>query len=285
MFPVVRTSDGIRVAFSLLACAAFYCLFPSDARGQYRFDQWTTANGLPHNAVVSIRQTRDGYIWLATKDGLVRYDGVRFTVFNSGNTPGISTNRLRILLEDRHGTLWIGTEDGGLIRYKDRAFTSYTTRDGLPSDDVLGLQEGAEGNLWVITHSGIVEWNDGPVRVASIPESASVNVQQILLGAASRALRCGGFWYPDAEGVHRFERGRWTTYGLEDGLPNLNVVSVYEDSRGAVWFLLFDGRLCRFQNGRASVQETGFSFPPYAGAVVLARAHVRDRRDRRVALA
>src|SRR5580765_2704254 len=65
------------------------------------FDVWTTDQGLPQNTIQDIAQTADGYLWLATADGLVRFDGVHFTVFNSGNTPGLKSNRFTRLLEDR----------------------------------------------------------------------------------------------------------------------------------------------------------------------------------------
>ncbi len=66
----------------LLACACWLT-----APAQYRFDHWTADNGLPQNSVRDIVQTRDGYLWLATLDGLVRFDGVRFTVFRLVHTP------------------------------------------------------------------------------------------------------------------------------------------------------------------------------------------------------
>src|SRR5882724_9745448 len=86
---------------------------------QYRFDSWTTDNGLPQNVVYAVTQTRDGYLWLTTFDGLVRYDGVRFTVFNRSNSKGLTSNRFSALFEDTDGTLWMGTIDGGLIRLRD----------------------------------------------------------------------------------------------------------------------------------------------------------------------
>lgn len=79
-------------------------------------------------------QTRDGYLWLTTFDGLVRYDGVRFTIFNRSNSQGLTSNRFSALFEDTDGTLWLGTIDGGLIRFRDGIFTSFTTADGLPAN-------------------------------------------------------------------------------------------------------------------------------------------------------
>ncbi|MBX7173260.1 MAG: hypothetical protein K1X72_19985 [Pyrinomonadaceae bacterium] len=93
--------------------------------GQYRFDQWTADNGLPQNSVYAIKQTRDGYIWLATVDGLVRFDGVNFTVFNRSNTPGIINNRFISLFEAENGDLWAGTEESGIVRLNNGRFINY----------------------------------------------------------------------------------------------------------------------------------------------------------------
>src|SRR5215472_4176581 len=118
-----------------LCLTLFLYLFVSPvAYGQYRFDAWTTDNGLPQNSVRAIIQTRDGYLWLATSDGLVRFDGVHFTIFNKGSSPGINSNRFSCLAEDPAGVLWAGTEDGGLACYQSGRFRSYTTGDGLPND-------------------------------------------------------------------------------------------------------------------------------------------------------
>lgn len=95
-----RTNSIFYLRFSVLKSAAI-CLTPlflmcSSAFAQspaYQVDHWTTDNGLPQNTVTNIIQTRDGYLWLATFDGLARFDGVRFTVFNKSNTPGINSSR------------------------------------------------------------------------------------------------------------------------------------------------------------------------------------------------
>ena len=68
-------------------------LLAPQARAQYQFDRWTTDNGLPDNSISSVLQTRDGYLWLTTFDGLVRFDGVRFTIFNAANTPALKSNQ------------------------------------------------------------------------------------------------------------------------------------------------------------------------------------------------
>ena len=70
-------------------------------------------------------QSRDGYLWLSTFGGLARFDGVRFTIFNSANTPGLKSNRITALVEDRRGILWLGTETGELMSLQDGVGTTY----------------------------------------------------------------------------------------------------------------------------------------------------------------
>src|ERR671915_29488 len=77
-----------------------------------KFGAWTSDDGLPQNSVYSIRQTRDGYLWFTTLGGLVRYDGVRFTVFDRAGSPGLNSNRFTTIHEDPGGDLWAGTEAG-----------------------------------------------------------------------------------------------------------------------------------------------------------------------------
>src|SRR6266699_2428472 len=82
----------------------------------YRIRSWKAEDGLPQNSVTSILQTRDGYLWLGTFNGMARFDGVQFKVLEPGNTPGLPSNRILSLFEDGRGALWIGTEEGELVR-------------------------------------------------------------------------------------------------------------------------------------------------------------------------
>src|SRR6266568_8115407 len=120
---------------------------------------WVTENGLPQNTVHAITQAKSGYIWIATEEGLARFDGIRFTVFDKQNTPELKSNDIRVLLEDRRGALWIGTPDG-LVRLMDAKFTAFTTRDGLPSNVIDALCEGYDDSLWVATAAGTARFGD-----------------------------------------------------------------------------------------------------------------------------
>ena len=96
--------------FALRAVAAAQGVAPLASATGYTRENWTVADGLPINTITAVLQTRDGYLWLGTNDGLVRFDGVRFTVYNAGNTPELPSNRITALREDRAGALWILTE-------------------------------------------------------------------------------------------------------------------------------------------------------------------------------
>jgi len=89
---------------SLLAILAILSR-TAPAAAQYRFESWTADRGLPQNIITGLHQASDGYLWIATLDGLARFDGVRFTVFNKANSPGIDSNRFTSLYADRHGDL------------------------------------------------------------------------------------------------------------------------------------------------------------------------------------
>ena len=125
----IRRMAGV-LAGALLLAAPARALDPRKAITQYAHQVWKTDAGLPQNSIQAILQTRDGYIWLGTERGLVRFDGVQFTVFDKGNTPGLQNSNAQALYEDRAGVLWVGTW-GGLHRIQDGRITSLTTRDGL----------------------------------------------------------------------------------------------------------------------------------------------------------
>ena len=132
-----------RVVFAL----ALWLLVCRPAYAQYRFDTWTTDNGLPQNGVRAIAQTPDGYLWFTTFDGLVRFDGVQFTTFGTGNTKGIINNRFTGLYGDKDGTLYATTtEDGVLTVYRDGVFSSYTSAQ-VPGHYIQRMEPDARGEL------------------------------------------------------------------------------------------------------------------------------------------
>lgn len=213
--------------------------FAQPAQAQYRFDSWTTDNGLPHNFVRDILQTRDGYLWLATLDGLARYDGVRFTVFDKSNTPGLTSNSFSVLLEDDEGALWIGTNNGGLTRYRQGVFTTFTTADGLPDNTIRRLYKDGRGDLFITTLRSHLYWRAGKfVLDPDLPSRAS---------AAYYPGRSGTRWVFDPAGLHRFQDGREVTYPMP--IAFTAVAEFYEDQQGSLWMGTYNVGLYCLKNG------------------------------------
>ncbi|MEW6208496.1 MAG: two-component regulator propeller domain-containing protein, partial [Acidobacteriota bacterium] len=220
-------------------------LDPKKAISQYSLDVWQIKEGLPQNSVHAIAQTQDGYIWLGTEEGLVRFDGVRFAVFNKKNTPAIKHNRVEALLAGRDGSLWIGT-DRGLNRFKDGRFSVYTREDGLPNEVVIGLCESRDGSLWIASGQGFVSrLHDGKFTVYTERDGLSSGS-----GTSIIEGRDGSIWIARSSGLNRFRDGKFTSFTSRDGLSGKSVLAVYEASDGSIWISTQDGGLNRLKDGK-----------------------------------
>src|SRR5262245_9579804 len=122
---------------------------------QYSHVVWQEKDGLPDDRVGAILQTRDGYLWFGTLNGLARFDGVRFTVFDAANADAPLLHRVTSLLESRDGSLWAGGRNG-LTRLREGRFTSYTLPDELPTGGVRQIVEDTRARLWVRTRSDLM---------------------------------------------------------------------------------------------------------------------------------
>lgn len=133
---------------------------------QYLVDTWENDDGLPQNSVISLTKTRDGYLWLGTINGLVRFDGLRFTVFNEDNSPGLGTSPIVGLLEDRKGNLWVGTELSGVVLAKDGVVTPLGIGRGKRESRLRSICEDSIGAIWLSTWDGqLWRYKDGSTNV------------------------------------------------------------------------------------------------------------------------
>src|ERR1035437_344005 len=119
------------------------------------FRSWQSQDGLPEETVQAFAQTPDGYLWVGTSGGLLRFDGARFRLFAHENTPAFGENSVFCLLAGRDGRLWIGTDGSGLIEWQNGVFQAYSTEKGETSDFVRALAEDHNGLLWVATDDGL----------------------------------------------------------------------------------------------------------------------------------
>lgn len=137
-----------------------FALEPSSPLSDYARQTWLMENGLPQNTVQALTQTGDGFVWLGTEAGLVRFDGIGFQVFDRNSNPALPSGDIRCLLQTHDGALWVGT-GAGLVRWRDGVVKTFSTRDGLPDNGVVALQESADGVLWIETEEGLVRFAGG----------------------------------------------------------------------------------------------------------------------------
>lgn len=232
---------------ALLGGQPSLALDPERKITQYGHVAWQQKQGLPQNTIWSIAQTPDGYLWLATEEGLVRFDGVAFKVFDKGNTPEIRNNYIRTLLVDRQGTLWFGTNGangGGLCRMVQGRFESYASKIGLPGASVLRLLEDRNGGLWIGTNSGLAHLSNDVIRTYSMSDGLS---SEMII--ALRQDRSGQLFVGTNKGLNRFSNGRFERIAMGE-LTNDRVEVICEDKEGGLFIGTGDGRLWRMREGR-----------------------------------
>jgi ligand-binding sensor domain-containing protein/signal transduction histidine kinase len=195
--------DVLKKAFRRLNCwlAAFLALGVGVASGgnpsdQFQFEAWKVDRGLPQNTVLSLLQTRDGYLWIGTRFGLARFDGMRFTVFDSGNTPELQSENCEVLAEDSDGNLWVGTGSGLLRRSRNR-FQLFTTTNGLCHDRIRSLSPSRDGGMWIGTEQGFCRFKDGTFSPS--PETTEPITNRIQIHETTS----GDVWFNTAGGLHR----------------------------------------------------------------------------------
>lgn len=221
---------------------------------QLSHEVWLTENGLPQNTVHAIAQTRDGYVWIGTEEGLARFDGIRFTLFDKQNTPQLKSNYIRTLLVDRLGALWIGTAEG-LVYMLDGKFTLFTTNEGLPSNTIQAVYQDRDGNLWVATANGLGLFKSGGLTTFTTKERLVGGSIQALFEDAEGAL-----WIATPYGVGRLKDGKFVNYTVRDGLGSNSVRSIQEDRDGRLWFGSLGG-LTSFSAGRFTTFTTRDGLP------------------------
>ncbi|HEY1463048.1 MAG TPA: two-component regulator propeller domain-containing protein [Terriglobales bacterium] len=227
------------LSFSLSFCwvLAFFIVFPSrihateqpPAFSGYTKRTWQVRDGLPEQTVQSFAQTPDGYLWIGTTGGLVRFDGARFVVYDHENTPLITENSIFCLLASKDGALWLGTEGGGLIHSQNGIFRSYSAADGLTNGFIRKIFEDSKGAIWIGTDNGLFKFLNGRIeRVDGVGDVPLVAIHAIAEDHLGR-LWVGGsrLLMFDGAGVHEYQL---------KGLASQNrVKSILEAADGTIY--------------------------------------------------
>jgi hypothetical protein len=240
-----RDTAGFSLPRLLPICVLFIGMaLPGTA--QVAIDLWTADNGLPQNIVLAICQTPDGYLWLATFNGLVRFDGVRFVTYNRSNTPGIKGNRFGSLFCTADGDLWAGTEGSGVTHYHQGRFTTYTTQDGLLSDKVDGISADNQGNLWVLAHGYLNQWRPADRRFVSRIREEDKYTDSLTPDGRF------GYWRIDETELQLFVNGMRSHHSLPAGWHHVAWERAGEDLNHHIWIAGGQGSLWEFIDGRWS---------------------------------
>ena len=220
-------------AVRVLAClvlAALLCVSAAaSAWNGYTRKLWQVYDGLPEQTVQAFAQTSDHYLWIGTTGGLLRFDGARFEVFDRANTPQLKENGIFTLLVSRDGSLWIGTEGGGLVRYRQGKFRAFGASDGLSDRFVRALFEDPDGTLWVGTDNGLLRYAHG--RLARVDGKGDVPAVAVHAIAMDRQ---GGLWVGGSK-LLRIYDGHVQTYALPGGGSLNRVKSILQTSDGTIW--------------------------------------------------
>jgi ligand-binding sensor domain-containing protein/signal transduction histidine kinase len=210
----------------VLGCVLF--LPQSHAGSQYFTRVWQVEEGLPHNNVQAIIQTSDGYLWLGTQNGLARFNGIAFTVFNSTNCPQLRSANITALCEDRDHSLWIGTKGGGLVRFKDGVFLPINFADFVDASIIRAIFQASDGTLWIGTARGVC-WVKGNQfqRALSPTESLVTDVRVI-----AEDLR-HNIYFGTGKNVKMWKDG--LLFDLPSKSAMANIRTIYRDRAGNMW--------------------------------------------------
>ena len=215
-----------------------WALDPHKTLTQYSRHQWGQQDGLPQDTVKSITQTADGYLWVATDEGLARFDGFEFTVF-SKPAANLPANSITALAASPDGALWIGTANG-LGEYTGGRFRIYTIKDGLPDNDIRDLYSDHSGTLWMVSGVDVCRFQNGKFTVLKSGGDLPMTFARVVHEDKRHNLLVAGSNVPEAPGhpslrVVSMSAGKTTTL-LDDEQFGADVIlAMLSDSRGNLW--------------------------------------------------
>ncbi len=265
------------------------CMFmggiAAEAPRRYDIRVWQTDEGLPQNSVTAIAQTPDGFLWVGTRGGLARFDGLRFTVVENEALAHLRDTPINALCVTRDGSLWVGSEGGGLTRLHAGRVQRYRKAEGLADNQVQCLLEARDGSLWVGGERGLTRFRAGRfttfsnheqlynnsikamcedgneiIRIAtvtglvSIDSEGAVSTNNFGLGLVPGILKAvcadrqGRLWVGATDDLICFTDGQRGSFAANKTLPEKITTVIQEDRFGQLWIGTYGG-LTRRQDG------------------------------------
>ena len=192
---------------------------------------WQVEDGLPDNLVQAITQTADGFLWVGTPVGLARFDGNQFVCYDTRNTTALKNSSITALCAGKDGSLWIGTDGGGLVRLYNGVFTEFATTNGLAGDEIRAIYESEDNTLWVGTTTGMSRYKYGRFRTYTTQDGLLSDIVQCIYEDHDKNL-----WIATGKGLNRLgQNKKMDNFVMPNGLPNNSVRSVCQDRGGRIW--------------------------------------------------
>lgn len=261
---------------ALLAVAIFTALqlrsataeFPESRAIRVHYDVWPLEGSWQPNTVTTTIQTRDGYLWLGTYNGLVRFDGVSLKVFDSGNTPGLKNSRITSLYEDETGVMWIGHETGELTRYDGRQFESMPLSTNWAGGAIETIESDEKRDLWLVNNHGqLMRLRDGHPEVT--PGGGSAGKKALV----ARDLH-GTLWIAANGKVANLIDGKIVPFVFNDSTESDFFAAVAPSRDGSLW-VIRNGSVCRYRRGKWEIE-----FPEIPGPQTATTAMLESRDGR-----
>lgn len=288
-FPA-ETTLKITVLLGLLGLWALPAPGATNEAIPYTVRMWQADDGLPQNEVQALAQTGDGYLWVGTREGLARFDGVRFSMVEEPGAPELKRGSITALCVLREGSLWVGVEGHGLLRLGPGGVLQRLSKaEGLPSNEPRCLLEARDGSLWVGTEGGLSRYHQGKLTNYTVRQGLGDNsvraicedrhgvlqiatkrglsslsqdgtIKTLNFGGSwnSNALRAvcaerrsGRLWVGSTDGLHSLAGKHHSFYNLGEGLPHRIINSICEDHIGQIWIGTYGG-LVRVIDGKVA---------------------------------
>jgi signal transduction histidine kinase/ligand-binding sensor domain-containing protein len=214
---------------------------PSGVERGFSVSIWRTKDGLPADRIRHLLRDRAGFLWVATFNGVARFDGVRFRTYNVTNTPGLRNNLINVLFEDRAGRLWLGHDTGHISVYDRGEFRPMPLAREWPGAPVNRIAQTGDGTVWLLNSQGwllpvrgeqsgpilpgienrpvasLVTDGAGVLLAASGQRVFSVGAEEpsAMLSLPGRIVpilfsaRAGGIWIATSSGVRRWHDHQW----------------------------------------------------------------------------